>query len=204
MALAPSPPRRRRPYRICIARLALLLGGVLACLAPFAGPASPVSAAPDASAARRAALNAIVGFQVGGPAPEFTVWTPEGQPITGADLLAQDKPFVLYFFATWCTTCRAEFRVLKALYPRYAERVNLVAVGIDPTEGPEAVRAYQQANGYPWTVALGDREVLERYNVLSTSVKYAVDRHATITFQRGYGVEDAGSWERVFEESLQR
>ncbi len=82
--------------------------------------------------------------------------------------------------------------------------MSFVAVGIDPTEGPEVVRAYHEANGYPWTVALGDREILERYNVLSTSVKYAVDRQGTIAFQRGYGVEDAASWERMLEELLQR
>ena len=83
------------------ARVALLLGALLACLAQLVGPASPVVAGSDAPAARRAALDAVVGFQVGQPAPDFTVTTPEGQPITGADLLAHDRPFVLYFFATW-------------------------------------------------------------------------------------------------------
>jgi hypothetical protein len=79
-----------------------------------------------------------------------------------------------------------------------------VAVGIDPLEGPDVVQAYHQAMGYPWMVTLGDRPVLERYNVIATSVKYAVDRHGTIAFQRGYGVMDAAGWERVFEEVLQR
>ena len=58
--------------------------------------------------------------------------------------------------------------------------------------------------GYSWTVTLGDREVLERYGVVSTAVKFAVDRHGVITFQRGYGVSDTASWEAVFEDLLQR
>lgn len=69
---------------------------------------------------------------------------------------------------------------------------------MDPTEGAEVLRAYQQAQGYPWTVTLGNRETVERFNVVSTAIKYAVDRRGIITFQRGYGVNDAGAWERVF------
>ena len=42
-----------------------------------------------------------VSSQVGQPAPEFSVTTLDGQPLTSADLLAQEKPFILYFFATW-------------------------------------------------------------------------------------------------------
>lgn len=79
-----------------------------------------------------------------------------------------------------------------------------MAVGIDPAEGPEVLRAYQQANGYPWTVTLGDRKKLERYNVISTAIKYAIDRRGIITFQRGYGVEEAKSWERIFEDLVRR
>jgi len=93
---------------------------------------------------------------------------------------------------------------LKDVYPRYADRVGFVAVGIDPTEGPDVLRAYAEENGYPWTVTLGEREVLERYGVVSTATKFAVDRQGIIAFQRGYGVIDAGGWEGVFEDLVQR
>ncbi len=93
---------------------------------------------------------------------------------------------------------------MKEIYPRYAGRANFVAAGIDPTEGPEILRTYQQDNGYPWTVALADRDVLERYNVISTAIKFAIDRQGIITFQGGYGVVDAATWEQVFEELQQR
>jgi hypothetical protein len=42
-----------------------------------------------------------VASQVGQPAPEFTVATLDGLSLTSADLLAQEKPFILYFFAAW-------------------------------------------------------------------------------------------------------
>jgi len=42
-----------------------------------------------------------VGLAVGQRAPSFTVDLLDGRPLTDADLRAQDKPYILYFFATW-------------------------------------------------------------------------------------------------------
>ena len=42
-----------------------------------------------------------VGVQVGNTAADFTLKTLDDQPLTLGDLLAQEKPFILYFFATW-------------------------------------------------------------------------------------------------------
>ena len=79
-----------------------------------------------------------------------------------------------------------------------------MAVGIDPTEGPDVLQSYRDAMGYPWTVTLGSRDVLERYGVTQTAVKYGIDRQGTIAFYRGYGVGDAAGWEAVFEDLVQR
>ncbi|MBI4491948.1 MAG: hypothetical protein HY690_04055 [Chloroflexi bacterium] len=94
-------------------RLALLaLGGLLAACAP--APPTPsaseglapsalltaVSAAPT-RAVPPAETGPAVGLQVGQRAPAFTLTTLEGKPLTSANLLAQEKPFILYFFATW-------------------------------------------------------------------------------------------------------
>ena len=69
-----------------------------------------------------------------------------------------------------------------------------MAVGIDPQESVDMVRAYKEAQGYPWIVAMGNRQTLETYHVISTSIKYAVDRRGIITYQRGYGVGSADAW----------
>lgn len=70
-------------------------------------------------------------------------------------------------------------------------------MGIDPAEGPEVLRAYREREGYPWPVAVGNRETLETYRVISTSIKYAIDRRGLITFSRGYGVGSAQDWAEV-------
>ena len=42
-----------------------------------------------------------VGYRVGNLAPDFTITTTDGRTVNRDDILAEDKPFILYFFATW-------------------------------------------------------------------------------------------------------
>jgi hypothetical protein len=75
--------------------------------------------------------------------------------------------------------------------------MNLVAVSMDLRETPDAVQRYAVAQEYPWTIAIGNREMLEAYRVLGPSIKFAVNRNGLITYQRGYGVGSADDWAAV-------
>ena len=43
---------------------------------------------------------------------------------------------------------------MKKVYPRYADQVAFYAVGTDPTESLEHLKAVRQKAGYPWPVAV--------------------------------------------------
>lgn len=75
---------------------------------------------------------------------------------------------------------------------------------MDPGDGPDVLTEYQKRNGYPWTVAPGNREIVERYGVLTTMSKFGIDRAGTIALKGGHTVEDARAWERMFGELLRR
>ena len=83
-------PRRGRQGIAALALLALVLTAV------SPGEVAQASAqAPEVTSVRG------VASQVGQAAPEFTVTTLDGLSLTSADLLAQEKPYILYFFASW-------------------------------------------------------------------------------------------------------
>jgi peroxiredoxin len=42
-----------------------------------------------------------VGARVGQVAPDFQVKALDGRTLTTADLRVQQKPYILYFFASW-------------------------------------------------------------------------------------------------------
>ena len=66
---------------------------------PAAEPAAPV-AQPGASDPPPA-VDAPPGVEVGQRPPAFTISGLDGRQYSDADLRAQGKPYILYFYATW-------------------------------------------------------------------------------------------------------
>jgi hypothetical protein len=88
---------------------------------------------------------------------------------------------------------------LSSLYPRYAGQVSFIAADIDPTETPAMVRDYQKTTGFNWTYVMADAATVERFTVLRTDTKFAVDRRGIIIYYGGYGGEDAPTWKSVLD-----
>ena len=82
--------------------------------------------------------------------------------------------------------------------------MNLIAVSVDPADSPDLLKDYRLKNGYPWAIAPGNREIVERYGVLTTMSKYGIDRTGTVALKGGHTVEDVRAWERMFEDLLRR
>ncbi|MDP3892252.1 redoxin family protein [Nocardioides sp.] len=58
---------------------------------------------------------------------DFTATTLEGESFEGTSLAG--SPTVLWFWAPWCPTCRAQIPTVSGLGEEYAGRVDVVAVG---------------------------------------------------------------------------
>ncbi len=58
---------------------------------------------------------------------DFTASTLDGSTFEGKQLAG--KPTVLWFWAPWCPTCRAQAPGVSKLAQKYADQVNVVAVG---------------------------------------------------------------------------
>lgn len=62
--------------------------------------------------------------------------------------------------AGWCTTCIPEARALGRLHDEAGDRVDIVAVSIEPTETPESLAPFQEVvgnPGYAWVIDRGSR-----------------------------------------------
>ena len=76
---------------------------------------------------------------VGKATPDFTLppLDAEAQNFTRAEL-AEGRPTVINFFASWCTPCRVEHPTLQAM----AARGDITLYGIDYKDDPEKARAF--------------------------------------------------------------
>ena len=83
---------------------------------------------------------------VGQPAPTFA-GTPvlPGKPVLASAHLADGRPKLVNFFASWCVPCIAEAPVLMEL-----RRRGVAIAGIAVRDRPEDVAAFLQRNGDPF------------------------------------------------------
>ncbi|HSA33803.1 MAG TPA: TlpA disulfide reductase family protein, partial [bacterium] len=62
------------------------------------------------------------------------------------------KHLLVAFWATWCDPCKAELRDLAAIYDRYRDTVEFVAVSTDTEESMDKVRAFVIESNLPFPV----------------------------------------------------
>jgi peroxiredoxin len=117
--------------------------------------------------------NAPPNPQTGFSAPDFTLESLAGDPITLTDL--RGKVVVLNFWASWCTPCRAEMPALNAVYEKFRDQ-GLVVLGVNTTYQDDETAA--RAAIHDW--ALSFPIVLDRDS--ATSHRYRIQAMPTTFF----------------------
>jgi peroxiredoxin len=151
---------------------------------------------------------------IGAEAPDFTLRTPTGTPVSLRAL--RGKAVLLEFFATWCPHCNAEAPHLRGLYQRLPRaKVSFVSVDGSSDDAP-SVFAYHVWHGLPFPAVLdhGDRTVTfpdhgpigpvsRRYGVSLWPTFYVLDRHGRVVWRSG-GEQPDALLERELERAASR
>ncbi len=87
-------------------------------------------------------------------APDFTVLDADGAEVTLADRLADGKPVVLNFWATWCGPCKSELPAFDKAAAEYADRITFMMLNMTDgyQETVDGVKEFMEDNGYTFPV----------------------------------------------------
>lgn len=128
----------------------------------------------------------------------FTLTT--GDEVTIDDLLADEKPLVIYFFATWCPTCGKDIENLNTTHPQYEDEISVLVVGFDPTESLDKIKDYKETRNYPWPFAVYNKDAVTEFQIVSQASKVGISLEGEVVFTKGYGVVSKDGWEALFQE----
>ena len=134
---------------------------------------------------------------VGSQAPEFTAETIGGGNVSVGGANAQ--PTLLMFFWSDCPACNEEAPTIADLESRY-EDLNVVAIGIDGRDDPEAVRSFVENYGIEGP-AVYDPSLGETYSVTAYPTTYVLDGQGEIV-GANIGLTPEGVLEGWIEEAL--
>jgi cytochrome c biogenesis protein CcmG, thiol:disulfide interchange protein DsbE len=118
--------------------------------------------------------------QVGFPAPDFSLKTPDGKAYTLSDLRGQ--AILINLWATWCPPCRAEMPAIQRLYEEYrAQGFIVLAVNSTIQDDPLAIAPFVKEYALTFPILLDETGEFSRsYEIRSLPSSYFVNRDGTI------------------------
>lgn len=135
-----------------------------------------ISSDPSQAAADRPA-----DLEVGAPAPDFTLSTPQGEALTLSDLRGQ--AVLVNLWATWCPPCEEEMPAIQRMYLEYRDR-GLVVLGVNVTsqDNPLSVMPFVERYGLTFPILLDETgQVSAAYGLRSLPTSFFIARDGTIS-----------------------
>ena len=100
------------------------------------------------------------------------------------DQLAEDKPLLLYFWATWCKPCRKTQPNVAALAKEYKDRVKVVGINVGGLDSPKDIKKYVSRHRITYTMLIDHNdEAVKAYSVSAIPVIILVDETGKILFR---------------------
>jgi peroxiredoxin len=116
----------------------------------------------------------------GQPAPNFTLTSLEGQPVSLSDYAG--KVVLVNLWATWCPPCKAEMPTLNRYYQDH-QAEGLVVLAVNSQEESKTVKAFIDDSGFtfPVLVDLGGT-VMSLYNTRGLPTSFIIDRQGRLRY----------------------
>lgn len=130
---------------------------------------------------------APVVVEPGAVGPAWSFVSSEGE------VVSRDSPegnaTVLFFMATWCSTCRSMTPMVAEVESEFAVRgVRVFSVSIDPSDSDEALEGWREKYGQSWPHGRDEAQSMQRsFGVTSQSSVVVLDSDGNLVERWGFG-----------------
>jgi len=144
-------------------------------------------------------IDPATGLQEGNRAPDFTVMTDTGDPITLSNL--RGNVVLLNFWGTWCGPCRREMPEFQRAYDAFNDQgFEILAVAAD--DSFEAISAFREEFDLTFPLALDDTgEINDAYGIQVRPSSFLLDKDGNILI-RHFGMMTETQIQEMLEKAL--
>jgi peroxiredoxin len=114
-------------------------------------------------------------------APVFSLNTPQGEAHSLSSY--QDRPVLIFFWASHCSICKSVMPGLEAVYQDYAQQgFEILAINTTNQDHLSAAEAYFQSQGYTFTMLVDqDGSVSDQYQIHAVPTSVIVNPDGKIS-----------------------
>jgi cytochrome c biogenesis protein CcmG/thiol:disulfide interchange protein DsbE len=128
----------------------------------------------------------------------------QGKSINSSGFDNEGKPYIINFWATWCSPCKRELNTIAEVYEDWVDEtgVKIIAISIDDSRTSRNVKRYVDASGWNYEVYLDENSDFKRaMNVTAPPFTFLVDGDGNIVYQHiGYS---PGDEDELYEKLLE-
>lgn len=145
---------------------------------------------------------AIPSPLIGKPAPAFTATTVDGRAYDSTDL--KGKVALVNFWATWCTTCKADEPELARIWQEFSKNPDFRMVGIVYQDNPSDAEEHLKSGMRPYVNLFDEKGRLAiHYGVTKVPETFLIDKEGKIV-DKIFGPIDAQKLKRQISTLLEQ
>jgi peroxiredoxin len=120
-------------------------------------------------------------------APDFSLTTTTGEKVSLDGYLKSGKPTLVYFTASWCPVCAKNWPSINTVYKEYKDKVNFLAVSIDPTDTNDVLIKLAKKHDLVFPMVSGQPKLMVDFGVRGQATTIIVNKKGEIKFmERGH------------------
>ena len=119
----------------------------------------------------------------GGMAKDFSLLDINGNKVRIFEL-AEDKPLLLYFWASWCKPCRLITPQVSTLAEEYKDRITVLGINVGGVDSLKDVKKYNKRYKVTYPLLIdSDNKTVETYSVHAIPTVIVLDETGKILFR---------------------